>query len=101
MCTRERGMCLVRDELGASYRTGGLTAKVGVSRSKPRFYDTHPKKLLSANPEFGAQTFIMSRPVPAVFGSVFHSPMPVLAYREGKWQPTEWHSSQDLPLAPG
>lgn len=43
-------------ELGASYRTGGLTAKVGVSRSKPRFYDTHPKKLLSANPEFSAQT---------------------------------------------
>ncbi|HFC3228607.1 TPA: TonB-dependent siderophore receptor FetA/FrpB [Neisseria gonorrhoeae] len=43
-------------ELGASYRTGDLTAKVGVSRSKPRFYDTHPKKLLSANPEFGAQT---------------------------------------------
>ncbi|EMU3283336.1 TonB-dependent receptor [Neisseria gonorrhoeae] len=43
-------------ELGASYRTGSLTAKVGVSRSKPRFYDTHPKKLLSANPEFGAQT---------------------------------------------
>lgn len=42
-------------ELGASYRTGGLTAKVGVSHSKPRFYDTHPKKLLSANPEFGAQ----------------------------------------------
>ncbi|WP_404589846.1 TonB-dependent siderophore receptor, partial [Neisseria gonorrhoeae] len=31
-------------ELGASYRTGGLTAKVGVSHSKPRFYDTHPKK---------------------------------------------------------
>lgn len=30
-------------ELGASYRTGGLTAKVGVSHSKPRFYDTHPK----------------------------------------------------------
>lgn len=43
-------------ELGASYRTVGLTAKVGVSHSKPRFYDTHPKKLLSANPEFGAQT---------------------------------------------
>lgn len=42
-------------ELGVSYRTGGLTAKVGVSHSKPRFYDTHPKKLLSANPEFGAQ----------------------------------------------
>ena len=43
-------------ELGASYRTGGLTAKVGVSHSKPRFYDTHKDKLLSANPEFGAQT---------------------------------------------
>ena len=43
-------------ELGASYRTGGLTAKVGVSHSKPRFYDTHKEKLLSANPEFGAQT---------------------------------------------
>lgn len=42
-------------ELGASYRTGGLTAKVGVSHSKPRFYDTHKDKLLSANPEFGAQ----------------------------------------------
>ena len=25
----------------------------------------------------------MSRPVPAVFGSVFHAQMPVLAYREG------------------
>ncbi|HEZ2936920.1 TPA: TonB-dependent siderophore receptor [Neisseria meningitidis] len=45
-------------ELGASYRTGGLTAKVGVSHSKPRFYgyDTHKDELLSANPEFGAQT---------------------------------------------
>ncbi|WP_308021252.1 TonB-dependent receptor [Neisseria bergeri] len=44
-------------ELGASYRTGGLTAKAGVSYSKPRFYgyDTHKDKLLSANPEFGAQ----------------------------------------------
>ena len=42
-------------ELGASYRTGDLTAKVGVSHSKPRFYDTHKDKLLSANPEFGAQ----------------------------------------------
>lgn len=41
--------------MGASYRTGGLTAKVGVSHSKPRFYDTHKDKLLSANPEFGAQ----------------------------------------------
>lgn len=45
-------------ELGASYRTGGLTAKVGVSHSKPRFYgyDTHKDKLLSANPEFAVQT---------------------------------------------
>ena len=30
-------------ELGASYRTGGLMAKVGVSHSKPRIYDTHLK----------------------------------------------------------
>lgn len=43
-------------ELGASYRTGGLTAKVGVSHSKPRIYDTHPENLLSANPEFAVQT---------------------------------------------
>ena len=43
-------------ELGASYRTGGLMAKVGVSHSKPRIYDTHPKNLLSANPEFAVQT---------------------------------------------
>ena len=43
-------------ELGASYRTGGLTAKVGVSHSKPRIYDTHKDNLLSANPEFAVQT---------------------------------------------
>ena len=43
-------------ELGASYRTGGLMAKVGVSHSKPRIYDTHPENLLSANPEFAVQT---------------------------------------------
>ena len=43
-------------ELGASYRTGGLLAKVGVSHSKPRIYDTHPENLLSANPEFAVQT---------------------------------------------
>ena len=43
----------------------------------------------------------MSRPVPTVFGSVFHPEMPVLAYREGKWQPVEWQSSKDLTLAPG
>ena len=43
-------------ELGASYRTGGLLAKVGVSHSKPHIYDTHPENLLSANPEFAVQT---------------------------------------------
>ena len=43
-------------ELGASYRTGGLMAKVGVSHSKPRIYDTHLENLLSANPEFAVQT---------------------------------------------
>ena len=43
-------------ELGASYRTGGLMAKVGFSHSKPRIYDTHPENLLSANPEFAVQT---------------------------------------------
>ncbi|MFV2028900.1 TonB-dependent receptor domain-containing protein [Neisseria sp. S1] len=42
-------------ELGASYKTGGLTAKVGVAHSKPRIYDTHPENLLSANPEFAVQ----------------------------------------------
>ena len=42
-------------ELGASYRNGGLTAKVGVAHSKPRIYDTHPENLLSANPEFAVQ----------------------------------------------
>ena len=43
----------------------------------------------------------MSRPVPAVFGSVFHAQMPVIAYKDGKWQPTEWQPSADLTLAPG
>ena len=43
----------------------------------------------------------MSRPVPAVFGSVFHAQMPVIAYKDGKWQPTEWQTSADLTLAPG
>ena len=47
------------------------------------------------------KAIIMSRPVPAVFGSVFHAEMPVIAYREGKWQPVEWQSSKDLTLAPG
>ena len=27
--------------------------------------------------------------------------MPVIAYREGKWQPVEWQSSKDLTIAPG
>lgn len=43
----------------------------------------------------------MSRPVPAVFGSVFHAQMPVIAHKDGKWQPTEWQTSSDLTLAPG
>ncbi|MCF7529108.1 TonB-dependent siderophore receptor [Neisseria lisongii] len=43
-------------ELGASYRSGGLLAKIGVSHSKPRIYDTHPQNLLSSNPEFAVQT---------------------------------------------
>lgn len=43
-------------ELGASYHSGGLTAKVGVSHSKPRIYDTHKDNLLSSNPEFAVQT---------------------------------------------
>ncbi|WP_373776275.1 TonB-dependent receptor domain-containing protein, partial [Neisseria dentiae] len=42
-------------ELGASYRTGGLIVRAGVAHSKPRIYDTHPGKLLSANPEFAVQ----------------------------------------------
>lgn len=43
----------------------------------------------------------MSRPVPAVFGSVFHAEMPVLAFNNGTWQPVVWQSSQELTLAPG
>lgn len=43
----------------------------------------------------------MSRPVPAVFGSVFHSEMPVLAYENGAWQPVRWQSAQELTLAAG
>nr|WP_305884770.1 TonB-dependent siderophore receptor [Neisseria sp. HSC-16F19] len=39
-------------ELGAAWRDGGLTARIGVSHAKPRIYDTHPDNLLSANPEF-------------------------------------------------
>lgn len=43
-------------ELGVSYRNNGLTARLGVSESKPRIYDTHPQNLLSSNPEFAVQT---------------------------------------------
>lgn len=39
--------------------------------------------------------------VPAVFGSVFHAQMPVLAYENGAWQPVRWQSSEQLTLAPG
>ncbi|QEY23456.1 TonB-dependent siderophore receptor [Neisseria animalis] len=42
-------------ELNASYRNGGLIARVGVAHSKPRIYDTHPDNLLSDNPEFAVQ----------------------------------------------
>lgn len=43
----------------------------------------------------------MNRPVPAVFGSVFHSEMPVIAYEQGTWRPVRWQTSQELSLAPG
>ncbi|MCF7521385.1 TonB-dependent siderophore receptor [Neisseria sp. ZJ106] len=43
-------------ELGASYRNGGLTAKLGVAHSKPRFYDVLVKAdANNPNPEFAAQ----------------------------------------------
>lgn len=43
----------------------------------------------------------MARAVPAVFGSVFHPEMPVLAYENQAWQAVRWQSAQDLSLAPG
>ena len=43
----------------------------------------------------------MTRPVPAVFGSVFYAEMPVIAHTDGKWQPVKWQSSQELALPPG
>ncbi len=43
----------------------------------------------------------MSRPVPAVFGSVFHAQMPVLAHENGAWQPVRWQASQDIVLPAG
>lgn len=39
-------------ELGAAWRQGGFTARIGVAHAKPRIYDTHPDELLSNNPEF-------------------------------------------------
>ncbi|MDO4878278.1 MAG: branched-chain-amino-acid transaminase [Neisseria sp.] len=43
----------------------------------------------------------MTKPVPAVFGSVFYAEMPVIAYTGGQWQPAVWQSSKELSLAPG
>ena len=43
----------------------------------------------------------MARAAPAVFGSVFHSEMPVLAYENGAWQPMYWQTSQSFSLPPG
>ena len=43
----------------------------------------------------------MAREVPAVFGSVFHPEMPVLAFENGAWQPIRWQSSSEFTLAPG
>lgn len=43
----------------------------------------------------------MSRPVPAVFGSVFHAQMPVLTYENQQWQAVRWQPSNELTLAPG
>ncbi|WP_432785496.1 Heme transporter BhuA [Oligella sp. MSHR50489EDL] len=39
-------------EINAAYRGEALNASIGVSKSNPRIYDTHPGNLLSANPEF-------------------------------------------------
>lgn len=46
------------------------------------------------------KTIIMAREVPAVFGSVFHSEMPVLVYENGAWQPLRWQSAHQMQLAP-
>ena len=43
----------------------------------------------------------MAKAVPAVFGSVFHREMPVLAYTDGAWQPVRWQPSDSLSLPPG
>lgn len=43
----------------------------------------------------------MARTAPAVFGSVLHSEMPVLAYENGAWQPVVWQPSDRFSLSPG
>ncbi|OSI10705.1 branched-chain-amino-acid transaminase [Neisseria zoodegmatis] len=43
----------------------------------------------------------MAREVPAVFGSVFHQDMPVLAFENGSWQEVRWQKSDGMTLAPG
>lgn len=43
----------------------------------------------------------MAREVPAVFGSVFHEDMPVLAFENGAWQSVRWQKAGELTLAPG
>lgn len=43
-------------EINATYEWHNVAARLGVAESKPRIYDTHPDKLLSANPEFAVQT---------------------------------------------
>lgn len=43
----------------------------------------------------------MSRSAPAVFGSVFHPEMPVLAYENQQWQPVKWQPSKEITLSAG
>lgn len=43
----------------------------------------------------------MSRPVPAVFGSVFHAEMPVIEFTDDQWQPVKWQPSSDLTIPAG
>lgn len=42
-------------ELGAGYQFAGLTARIGVSESEPRLYDTR-SDLMSSNPEYAIQS---------------------------------------------
>lgn len=43
----------------------------------------------------------MSRPIPAVFGSVFHAQMPVFNYENQQWQPVVWQDSAEIHIAAG